>query len=64
MSINGQSLSVSSQLTQYSDEYWTTLTPEKSFLVRVFVDRCMTIKVLSLISDWTNIDTSAGHGPH
>lgn len=63
MSIYGQSLAVSSQLTQYSDEYWTTLTPEKSFLVRVFVDRCMTIKVLSLISDWTNIDTSAGHGP-
>lgn len=63
MSIYGQSLAVSSQLTQCSDEYWTTLTPEKSFLVRVFVDRCMTIKVLSLTSDWINIDTSAGHGP-
>ncbi|WVO20456.1 uncharacterized protein IAS62_001753 [Cryptococcus decagattii] len=29
---------------EFEDEYWTTLTPEKSFLVRVFVDRCMTIK--------------------
>ncbi|EAL23115.1 hypothetical protein CNBA6400 [Cryptococcus deneoformans B-3501A] len=29
---------------EFEDEYWTTLTPEKSFLVRVFVDRCVAIK--------------------
>ncbi|WVN89766.1 uncharacterized protein L203_104996 [Cryptococcus depauperatus CBS 7841] len=29
---------------EFDDGYWTTLTPEKAFLARVFVDRCITIK--------------------
>ncbi|KIR69079.1 condensin complex subunit 3 [Cryptococcus bacillisporus CA1873] len=36
---------------EFEDEYWTTLTPEKSFLVRVFVDRCMTIKDTARLED-------------
>jgi hypothetical protein len=26
------------------EEFWLSLTPEKSFLVRVFVDHCVSIK--------------------
>ncbi|OXB39504.1 hypothetical protein LQV05_000649 [Cryptococcus neoformans] len=36
---------------EFEDEYWTTLTPEKSFLVRVFVDRCITIKDTARLED-------------
>jgi condensin complex subunit 3 len=28
----------------HSDEYWTSLTPEKAFLARVFVDHCIAQK--------------------
>ncbi|KAL6308311.1 nuclear condensing complex subunit [Sparassis latifolia] len=29
---------------QFSDNYWTSLTPEKAFLARVFVDHCIVTK--------------------
>ncbi|WVQ85926.1 hypothetical protein IAT38_008094 [Cryptococcus sp. DSM 104549] len=29
---------------EFGDDYWTSLTPEKAFLARVFVDRCISIK--------------------
>ncbi|OXC68612.1 hypothetical protein AYX13_02817 [Cryptococcus neoformans] len=36
---------------EFEDVYWTALTPEKSFLVRVFVDRCITIKDTARLED-------------
>ncbi|CAE6456052.1 unnamed protein product [Rhizoctonia solani] len=32
------------EAVEFGDDYWASLTPEKAFLARVFVDRCVTDK--------------------
>ncbi|TYJ51732.1 hypothetical protein B9479_007684 [Cryptococcus floricola] len=32
------------QAVDFGDDFWTSLSPEKAFLARVFVDRCITTK--------------------
>ncbi|CAE6436074.1 unnamed protein product [Rhizoctonia solani] len=32
------------EAVKFGDDYWSTLTPEKAFLARVFIDRCVTEK--------------------